>query len=303
VASGAQVVFIGDADQLPSVGPGNLLRDTIASGVFPVRQLTEIFRQEEGGEIVANAHRIREGRFPELVPGNQWQGEDCVLMERETAEEAAQAVLRVVTRSLPRLGYNLRDVQVITPMHRGPAGVVALNEALQQALNPAREGAAEVTRGDQVFREGDRLLQTTNDYDRNVYNGDIGLITRIDTAGKSLVVEFDQGPVVYEFSALDELELAYALTVHKSQGSEYPAVVMVIHSTHYIMLKRNLLYTALTRAEKLAVLIGDKKGLWKAVRTADEAERYTRLAARLRGELPHSEIAERLPFEGRQEGD
>ena len=296
VPPGAQVVFIGDADQLPSVGPGNFLRDLIGSGVFPVVRLTEIFRQEEGGQIVANAHLIRQGEVPQMVRGAQWQGEDCVFMERESPEEAAQAVLKVVTRSLPRLGYKLGDVQVITPMHRGPAGVAALNEALQQALNPMTPGKCEVQRGDTLFREGDRVLQTTNDYDRNVFNGDIGVIERIDPPSKTVVVQFDLGPVVYQFQDLDELELAYALTVHKSQGSEYPAVVMVIHSTHYIMLKRNLLYTALTRAEKLAVIVGDRKGLYRAVNTADEKDRHTRLAARLRGDLPHEPVQEHLRF-------
>ncbi len=292
----AQVVFIGDADQLPSVGPGNFLRDLIASGVFPVVRLTEIFRQEEGGQIVANAHEIREGRMPRLVPGRQWQGEDCVLMERETAEEAAQAVLKVVTRSLPKLGYGLADTLVISPMHRGPAGVEALNQALQAALNPPGSDKIELRRGRTLYREGDRVIQTANDYDRNVYNGDVGQIVRMDHAARTAVVEFDTGPVNYDYSDLDQLELAYALTVHKAQGSEYPAVVMVLHSTHYIMMRRNLLYTALTRAQKLAVIIGDRKGLWKAVRTADEAERYTRLAARLRRALPHTPTAERMRF-------
>ncbi|MCE5236981.1 ATP-dependent RecD-like DNA helicase [bacterium] len=297
VPSGAQVVFIGDADQLPSVGPGNFLHDLIDSERFPVVRLTEIFRQAEGGEIVAHAHLIRQGEMPDFVRGANWHGEDCVLMERETAEQAAQAVLRVVTRSLPGLQYGLDDMQVITPMHRGPAGVAALNEALQQALNPPRPGLAEARRGDTVFREGDRVLQTANDYDRNVFNGDIGRIEHIDVANKTLTVRFDQAPVAYEFSALDELELAYALTIHKAQGSEYPAVVMVIHSTHYIMLRRNLFYTALTRAEKLAVIVGDRKGVWKAIKTAGENERLTRLAERLRGELPHEAIAERLHFD------
>lgn len=303
VPAGAQVVFIGDADQLPSVGPGNFLHDLIDSGRFAITCLTEIFRQAEGGEIVANAHLIREGEMPQFVRGSQWQGEDCVLMERETAAQAAQAVLRVVTKSLPSLKYGPDDTQVITPMHRGPAGVQALNEALQQAVNPPRAGMAETRRGDTIFREGDRVLQTANDYDRNVFNGDIGRIERIDVAAKAVVVHFEHGPVIYEFSNLDQLELAYALTVHKAQGSEYPAVVMVIHSTHFIMLKRNLFYTALTRAEKLAVIVGDRKGVWKAVKTAGENERLTRLAARLRGELPHEAVAERLQFDEEGEGD
>lgn len=301
VPTSAQVVFIGDADQLPSVGPGNFLRDLIESDRFPVVRLTDIFRQAQGGQIVAHAHLIREGEMPDFVKGREWQGEDCVLMERETAEQAAQAVLRVATTSLPKLNFALDDMQVITPMHRGPAGVTALNEALQQALNPPRAGAAETRRGDTLFREGDRVLQTANDYDRNVFNGDIGRIQTIDLPSKTMVVHFEQAPVIYEFSDLDQLELAYALTVHKAQGSEYPAVIMVIHSTHFIMLRRNLFYTALTRAEKLAVIVGDRKGVWKAVKTAVENERLTRLAARLRGDLPHEAIAERLHFEEESE--
>lgn len=233
-----------------------------------------------------------------MVPGTKWQGEDCVLMERETPEQAAAAVLKVVTRSLPGLGYDRRDIQVISPMHRGPAGVAALNVALQEALNPPAAGKAEVRRGELVLRQGDRVLQTANDYDRAVFNGDIGVVGEVDRERKAVVVNFDQGPVTYESSDLDQLELAYALTIHKAQGSEYPAVVMVMHSTHYIMLRRNLLYTALTRAEKLAVIVGDRKGLWKAIQTTGEGDRLTRLAARLRGELPHVPIAGRLAFEG-----
>ncbi len=286
IKPGTKIVFIGDADQLPSVGPGSFFKDIVASGIFPVARLHKVFRQREGGDIIYNAHRIREGEFPEFTPGRDWEGEDTVLMERQRPDQVAEAVLRVVTSGLPRLDFAPDDIQVITPMHRGPAGVTELNRALQEKLNPAAPGRLELLRGEQTFREGDRLLQNVNNYDKEVYNGDIGRLVEIDAEARCFVVEFDQGRVVYDFNEADQLQLAYALTVHKSQGSEYPAVVMVFHSTHYIMLRRNLLYTALTRAEKMAVVIGDRKGLWTAVKRADEMRRYTRLQERLRGELP-----------------
>ena len=296
VPPAAQVVFIGDVDQLPSVGPGNVLRDIIDSGTVPVHRLQEIFRQAEGGDIVRSAHLIREGTIPRFVPGNKWQGEDCVFMERETADDAAAAVIKVVTRSIPGLGYDRRDIQVISPMHRGPVGVAALNEALQEVINPPAPGKGEIRRSGMCFREGDRVLQTVNNYDKNVYNGDIGFITVVNKGTEKAVVEFDMGPVTYDFKDLDELEIAYALTIHKSQGSEYPAVVMVMHSSHYIMMKRNLLYTALTRAERLAVIVGDYKGLGKAVRTHDEDNRHTRLQHRLQGSLQALHIDTPLDF-------
>jgi len=255
VKPGTKVVFIGDADQLPSVGPGSFFKDIVASEVFPVAWLQRVFRQDEGGDIVSNAHRIREGEFPEFTPGRDWEGEDTVFMEREQPDQAAEAVLRVVTSGLPRLNFSQDDIQVITPMHRGPAGVTELNRALQERLNPRTPGRLEMLRGEQVFREGDRLLQNVNNYDKEVYNGDIGRLVEIDADQRCFIVEFDQGRVVYDFNETDQLQLAYALTVHKSQGSEYPAVVMVFHSTHYIMLRRNLLYTALTRATEKVYLV------------------------------------------------
>ena len=286
IKSGTKMVFIGDADQLPSVGPGSFLRDLVAAEVVPVARLQRIFRQDEGGDIVHNAHRIREGQFPEFTPVRDWNGEDTVFMSRQRADEVPAAVLQVVTLALPRLGFRRDDIQVITPMHRGPAGVIELNRILQEKMNPPRPGGFELRHGNQIFRSGDRLLQNVNNYDKEVYNGDIGRMLQIDPRNSTFVVEFDQGRVSYEFSEADQLRLAYALTVHKSQGSEYPAVVMVFHSTHYIMLQRNLLYTALTRAEKMAVVIGDDKGLWTAVRRGEEARRYTRLRSRLCGDLP-----------------
>jgi exodeoxyribonuclease V alpha subunit len=280
-----KIVFIGDTDQLPSVGPGSFFRDLVDSRIAPVVRLQKIFRQDEGGDIVHNAHRIRLGEFPEFTPARDWNGEDTVFMVRQHADQIPAAVLQVVSSALPRIGFLPDDIQTITPMHRGPAGVTELNRVLQEQLNPPKAGTVEIRHGDQVFREGDRLLQNMNNYDKEVYNGDIGRLVQIDRKNSCFVVEFDQGRVIYEFSEVDQLRLAYALTVHKSQGSEYPVVVMVFHSTHHIMLQRNLLYTALTRAEKMAVVIGDDKGVWTAVRRGEEAKRYTRLRERLCGEL------------------
>lgn len=285
IEPGTRVVLIGDADQLPSVGPGAFFQDIVASRVFPVCRLQQVFRQEEGGDIVRNAHRIRTGKFPHFTPGNEWNGEDTVFMERARAEEVADAVIRVVTKGLPGLGYDHDDIEVLSPMHRGPAGVTTLNERLQKNINPQRPGRREMPVGKQTFREGDRLLQTVNNYDKMVFNGDIGRLQQINPQSSTFVVEFDEGPITYEFHEADELKLAYALTVHKAQGSEYPVVVMVFHSSNYIMLRRNLLYTALTRAKKMAVVIGDKKGLAVAVRRTETRSRYTRLQERLHGSL------------------
>jgi len=286
LAPGTQLVLVGDADQLPSVGPGNLLRDLVESDAITVCHLVTIHRQQAGSLLVQNAHRINRGEGPYLPTGKQWQGEDCVFIEEEDAETAGQRVVKMVAEKLPKLGFPPDDIQVITPLHRGPIGVRALNAALQQQLNPAQPTSAHVKRGETVFRTGDRVLQTVNNYDKSVYNGDIGRIAAIDVEGEMLRVGFDQGEVGYDFSELDELELAYALTIHKSQGSEYPAVVIVIHSSHYIMLQRNLLYTALTRAEQMACLVGNRRGVYKAINTTSERRRYTRLQQRLREQLP-----------------
>ena len=283
-----QLVLVGDADQLPSVGPGNLLRDVVGSRAVPVRRLTSIFRQAQGSDIIRSAHALNHGESPQFPPHSEWlkQRGDCILLEEEDVEKAATKVIQTVASSLPKLGFGHHDIQVIAPLHRGPLGVAALNARLQQTINPSSPGKAEVPRGDIVFRVADRVLQTVNNYDKGVYNGDIGLIVAIDTGRRNLTVEFDLGTVQYEFKELDELTLAYALTVHKSQGSEYPAVVMVIHSTHYIMLQRNLLYTALTRAQRMACIVGNQRGIWRAIKNVTERERYTRLAPRLRGEVP-----------------
>lgn len=278
----SQLVLVGDADQLPSVGPGNMLRDLVDADVVPVCRLTTIHRQRQDSLLVRNAHRINNGEGPHLPTGKTWQGEDCVLLEEDDPEMAAEKVIRTATVSLPRIGFSPEQIQVITPLHRGPLGVQALNHTLQQHLNPPSRSKSELQRGEITFRVGDRVLQTVNNYDKLVYNGDIGQLASIAAKRRVFTVVFEQGEVNYDFGELDQLELAYALTIHKSQGSEYPAVVMIIHSSHYVMLRRNLLYTALTRAEKMACIVGNRRGIWKAINTAPERQRNTRLAQRLR---------------------
>ncbi|MHB0935205.1 MAG: SF1B family DNA helicase RecD2 [Armatimonadota bacterium] len=278
---GAQLILVGDADQLPSVSAGNVLRDIIACRRVPVVVLTEIFRQAAESSIITNAHRVNHGETPVLAPTSQWQTTDCLFISQDDPLVAAQKVCDVVTRSLPALGYSREEVQVLTPMHRGTLGAQYLNEILQQALNPKQLGVAEFTRGQKTLRCGDRVIQTVNNYNLEVFNGDIGYLAHIDQEEKQLIIRYPEREVTYTYEEADELQLAYALTVHKSQGSEYPAAVVVLHTQHYMMLQRNLLYTALTRAKRLALLLGSKRAIAIAVRNQNRQERYTRLEARL----------------------
>ncbi|MEK6718290.1 MAG: ATP-dependent RecD-like DNA helicase [candidate division NC10 bacterium] len=281
----ATLILVGDADQLPSVGPGTVLRDILDSGRVPAGRLTEIFRQAEKSRIVQNAHRVNRGEFPDL--SRPPRGEECDFhfLSEEDPERIQQLIVDLASHRLPaRYGLDpVEDIQVLTPMHRGVIGAAQLNAALQAALNPARSGRTEVMRGGRVFREGDRVMQIRNNYDKGVYNGDIGRIARIDLQEQEVDVRVDGRPVTYDFSELDELVLAYAATVHKSQGSEYPAVILPIHTTHYPMLQRNLVYTAVTRARRLLVLVGTKKALAMAVKNDATQRRYSRLADRLVG--------------------
>jgi exodeoxyribonuclease V alpha subunit len=281
----ATLLLVGDADQLPSVGPGSVLKDILDSGRVPAVRLTEIFRQAEQSRIVGNAHRINRGEFPDLSRPPRGQESDFHFLPEEDAERLQQLIVDLASRRLPaRYGLDpLEDIQVLSPMHRGVIGAVQLNAALQTSLNPARSGAMEVMRGGRVFRAGDRVMQVRNNYDKEVFNGDIGRIARIDTQEQEAVVRVDGRPVTYDFSELDELTLAYAATVHKSQGSEYPAVILPMHTTHYPMLQRNLLYTAVTRAKRLLVVVGMKKALAMAVRNNATIRRASRLAGRLCG--------------------
>ena len=280
IAMGTHVLLVGDVDQLPSVGPGNVLRDLIASRVIPTVALTQIFRQAEDSHIIVNAHRINQGEMPVFDPASR----DFFLFPAEDAAAAADWIVQVVTRRIPqRFGLDpLADVQVLSPVHRGAAGVGTLNERLQEALNPATPGKPEVRHGGRVIRLGDKVMQIRNNYDKDVYNGDLGRVISIDGEDQELTVAFDQGAVDYEFNALDELVLAFACSTHKSQGAEYPAVVMALVPQHYMMLQRNLLYTGVTRAKRLCVLVGSKRAIAMAVKNDKVAARWTRLAARLR---------------------
>jgi exodeoxyribonuclease V alpha subunit len=281
-----RLLFVGDADQLPSVGPGAVLRDLIDSGNVPSVRLSEIFRQVAASGIVQNAHRILRGEMPESNDPED-PSADFFIVRRRTPEEAAETVRELVTSRIPRRFQfdPRRDVQVLTPMHRGAAGTAALNEILQTALNP--DGNAIDLRS-QKLRVGDKVIQTRNDYDREVFNGDVGYIESLSVEARSLRVRFDHGLVDYDEGALDSLTLSYAMSVHKSQGSEYAAMVMPLLTTHFVMLSRNLLYTAVTRARRLCVLVADPRALRLAVDDTRRDVRRTRLAERLRGERSSS---------------
>ena len=271
------LLLVGDKDQLPSVGPGSVLKDVIASELVPVVQLQEVYRQARRSLIVANAHRLNRGEFPQI--SNDAEG-DFFFFERNAAEDVLATIKQLVQqRLIGRFGINdPSDIQVLTPMNRGPLGTQVLNRELQSLLNPS---GRELRAGDRVFRHGDRVIQLRNNYDKDVFNGSIGRILAIDSDKARITVAFEETRADYDLAELDELGLAYAISVHKSQGSQYRAIVMPIHSSHYLMLRRNLLYTAITRAERVCVLVGTKSALQQAVRNQDERLRFSRLAARL----------------------
>ena len=274
-----RLVFVGDENQLPSVGAGNVLGDVIESGVIPAVRLTHIYRQARESMIVVNAHRINEGEFPLGSPHAPPKA-DFFWVEKENLLELQSLVLRMVCERIPE-AYGLdpmADVQVLTPMHKGEVGTVALNRLLQERLNPH---GRELVRGQRAYRVGDRVLQLRNNYDKEVFNGDLGRILAIDTEDETLRAEFDGREVEYAFDELDEIGLAYAISVHKSQGSEYPAVVMPVVSQHYMLLQRNLIYTGLTRARKLAVLMGSRRAMHMGLGNERGRQRHTSLAVRL----------------------
>ena len=292
------LIFVGDIDQLPSVGAGNVLRDLIASDCFPVVRLTRIFRQAMSSRIITNAHRINEGRMPDISNG---KNSDFFFtdMERlaqrmsagdgpeiEPAEAALRTVVDLVRKKLPRY-YRIppSEIQVLTPMQRGVTGAANLNQELQKALNPETASGPGLHRGGFVFRARDKVMQIRNNYDKEVFNGDIGVVESVDLQERNLTVRFDDRSVQYDISELDELVLAYAVTIHKSQGSEYPVVVIPLLMNHYVMLQRNLLYTGITRAKKALVLAGTKKALAYSVRNVTVLDRNTMLGERLRAEL------------------
>lgn len=277
IADDARLVLVGDVDQLPSIGPGAILRDVIGSRAIPTVQLSQIFRQAEGSLIVQNAHRIHDGLRPE---GSTSKNGEFFVFVREDPAEAAATIHDLVTDRIPR-GFGLdpvRDIQVLTPMNKGPVGTIVLNESLQRALNPS---GPTVTRGEKTFRLGDKVMQLRNDYEREVFNGDIGRISAIDAEASTMMVTFDGKDVTYETGDLDDLVLAYATSIHKSQGSEYPAVVVTMMSTHFVMLSRNLLYTAVTRGKKLVVIVTDGRALSLALSETRREERLTGLRMRL----------------------
>lgn len=277
---GAHLLLVGDADQLPSVGAGDVLRDVIASGVAPVTRLSVIFRQAAGSHIITNAHRINQGELP-LFPKDS---QDFFLFPADTPEAAADWVQQVVCERIPAK-FGLRpphEIQVLAPMYRGPAGVTALNERLQAALNPPAAHKAEKNLYGQVYRAGDRLMQLQNNYDKEVFNGDLGTLLGVDALEHNLMVEFDGRAVSYDWSEADQLTLAYAVSVHKAQGAEFPAVVLPLVTQHYLMLQRNLLYTAVTRAKKLAVLVGNTKAIGMAVKNDKVTRRWSGLGERLK---------------------
>jgi len=275
----SRLVMVGDADQLPSVGPGNVLADLIASAVVRVIRLDHIFRQADRSLIVENAHRINRGEMPWTRPGDELQ--DFYFVHREDPADAEALAIEFVTRRIPRrFGHDpVGDIQLLTPMHRGELGVTHLNRRLQSALVPDSD---ELAVGSRRFRLGDKVMQLRNNYELDIFNGDIGRITAIDADEGQVVVSFDGRHVTIESADLEDLTLAYACTIHKSQGSEYPAVVILLHQQHYVMLQRNLLYTAVTRGRNLVVIVGTRRALARAVHNATVRERYTMLAERLR---------------------
>jgi len=282
----AALLVVGDVDQLPSVGPGQVLADLIGCSVVPVARLTEIFRQAAASQIIVNAHRVNRGVMPELAAPTGALS-DFIFVEAADPEDAAAKVVKVVSERIPaRFGFNaIRDVQVLCPMNRGGVGARSLNLDLQTALNPQRQDQPVVERFGFTYRVGDKVMQIQNDYEKDAFNGDIGFVAAIDTDEAEVLIDFDGRQIVYEFGELDEVVLAYATTIHKSQGSEYPAVVIPILTQHYPMLQRNLLYTGITRGARLVVLIGQKSAVGIAVRGVRERRRWSKLGELLTGNV------------------
>ncbi|NGX39377.1 MAG: ATP-dependent RecD-like DNA helicase [Chlamydiae bacterium] len=277
IPSTARVIFVGDIDQLPSVGPGNVLRDIIESETLPVVRLTEIFRQAKGSHIITNAHKINNGEFP-------WLGgeKDFRFIEKETPEEVGEAIVQLMTKGLQE--FNLKnEIQVLCPMKRGIIGTENLNQVLQGVLNPSDSPLMKMGRR---FHKGDKVMQIRNNYQKETFNGDVGFITEIDSSDQIVYVEFDRKKVAYEFLELDELILAYAVSIHKYQGSECPCVILPIHTTHFKLLHRNLLYTGITRGKKRVILVGTKKAIAIAVRTEEVQKRHTGLVTQVQSFIP-----------------
>ena len=288
----ASLLLVGDIDQLPSVGPGMVLRHVIESKVVPVVRLTEVFRQAANSRIITNAHRINEGRMPE-VPAKGGES-DFFFIERDEPDQIAATLVEMMKTRIPsKFRFDpIRDIQVLCPMNRGSLGVRELNVRLQNELNPARADEPVAEKFGWQFRPRDKVIQTENDYDKDVFNGDIGQVVKIDPLEREVTIRFDQREIVYDFGELDEISLAYAITIHKSQGSEFPAVVIPLAMQQYLLLQRNLVYTGMTRGKKLVILIGQKKALGMAVRNNRTENRFSGLFERLiasEGKLPKAD--------------
>lgn len=281
VPLGATIIMVGDANQLPSVGAGNVLNDIIASGSVPTIELKEIFRQAKNSQIVINAHKINAGTMPSLDPSPAYgeQG-DFYFIEQDDPEKVLEIILKLVKERIPHhFGFDpVDDIQVLTPMHKGIVGAKNLNISLQSVLNPGKDG---LVRGQSTYCTGDKVMQIKNNYDKDVFNGDIGRVSEIYPDDQELIVTFDGRKITYEYSDLDEIVLAYAVSVHKSQGSEYPAIVIPILAQHYILLQRNLIYTAVTRGRKLVVVVGTRKALAIGIQNNKPQKRFTYLKTRL----------------------
>jgi exodeoxyribonuclease V alpha subunit len=281
VPDNAALILVGDVDQLPSVGPGAVLSDMIASEAVPTARLTEVFRQAAQSRIIQAAYNVNSGKMPDLrAPASQ---SDFYFVQAEDPQEAMERVVEFVAERIPRrFGFDsINDIQVLTPMHRGDLGARNLNQLLQAKLNPPLDGKPQVERFGYCYRVGDKVMQTENDYQKDVFNGDLGIVAKVDMDESELSVNYDGRVVVYDFGELDELVPAYAMSIHKSQGSEFPAVVIPVHTQHYMMLQRNLLYTGITRGRRLVVLVGTPKAVAIAVKRADAIRRYSALRQRL----------------------
>ena len=281
IPSHARLIFVGDVDQLPSIGAGAILQNFIESESLPVVRLETIFRQASNSLITFNAHKIRQGEYAEILRPHSEQLLDFYFIENHDPASIANTIVTMITERIPqRFGFNpFTQVQVLTPMHKGITGSIHLNQTLQQALNPQKKG---IVFRNHSFLEGDKVMQQKNNYDKEVFNGDIGIIREIDASTKELLIEFDYGVVPYDGKELEQLSLAYAISIHKSQGSEYPAVIIPLTSHHYVMLQRNLLYTAVTRGKELVIIIGSEQALQMAIHNSSPSFRYTGLTARLK---------------------
>ncbi|MEM9510942.1 MAG: ATP-dependent RecD-like DNA helicase [Cyanobacteria bacterium P01_E01_bin.35] len=279
----ALLLMVGDIDQLPSVGPGNVLRDLIDSDKILVVRLTQVFRQAAESAIITTAHQINRGYIPKLEKVSMKSTADCLWHPGGTeAEHGVQTICDLIEHFIPHAGFNpATDVQVLSPMTRGVVGTRNLNKVLQQLINPPAEDKSELTRGDSILRVGDRVMQLKNDYNKEVFNGDLGIVVNIDRLEKEVLIVFDDREVVYDFADLNEITLAWATSIHKSQGSEYPVVILPLYTQHYVMLSRNLFYTGLTRAKKLALIVGSEKAVAIAVKQVKQQQRYTKLKQRL----------------------